>query len=211
MHTTPPSAKTMAPPSRKNSLYRGVSLHTPQCGLPSLCVSPTRLGRRTLTVTGSRCTEAVKPAAEEPFPEVYTDIGETFSTNFNNCDLAVPGSPSSKTLMSPLSLAPSGKSFLEPPMRRQVTAFLMSERYQLTSFISPVVLLSYLSRSVLRLHVKDSPRFPKILGATLAANLSYSPSLLASAWNSSSSSGVNPLLPGLVARLVSNSIPNTLK
>ena len=30
-----------------------------------------------LTETASRCTEAVKPAALEPLPEVYTAIGAT--------------------------------------------------------------------------------------------------------------------------------------
>lgn len=29
-------------------------------------------------------TDAVNPAAELPLPEVYTAIGATFSTNFNN-------------------------------------------------------------------------------------------------------------------------------
>lgn len=32
-----------------------------------------------LTDTGSRCTAAVKPAALEPLPEVYTAIGATCS------------------------------------------------------------------------------------------------------------------------------------
>ncbi len=59
-------------------------------------------------------TEAVRPAAEEPFPEVYTATGATFSTNFNNCDLAVPGSPRSKTLMSPRRVRPSGMRLREP-------------------------------------------------------------------------------------------------
>lgn len=37
-----------------------------------------------LTVAGSLMTEAVRPAAELPFPEVYTAIGDTFCTNFSN-------------------------------------------------------------------------------------------------------------------------------
>jgi len=37
------------------------------------------------TVLESRMTDAVSPAAEEPFPEVYTAIGAVFSTNFRNC------------------------------------------------------------------------------------------------------------------------------
>lgn len=52
----------------------------------------------------------------------------TFSTNFNSCDLAVPGSPSRRTLMSPRSLIPSGRIFLLPPNKRQVIAFLISNQ-----------------------------------------------------------------------------------
>lgn len=50
----------------------------------------------------------------------------TFSTNLSNWLLAVPGSPSRRTLISPLSLIPSGSCFREPPNNRQVIAFLMS-------------------------------------------------------------------------------------
>lgn len=55
-----------------------------------------------------------------------SDAELTFSTNFNSCDFAVPGSPSSKTLMSPRNRIPSGRIFLLPPNKRQVIAFLMS-------------------------------------------------------------------------------------
>ena len=55
MHTTPPSASTMAPPSNANS--------------PELW---------------SLTTVAVRPAALLPLPLVYTAIGATFSTNFRN-------------------------------------------------------------------------------------------------------------------------------
>lgn len=65
-------------------------------------------------MAGSLITEAVKPAAELPFPDVYTPIGATFSTNLSNCDFAVPGSPNIKALMSPLLVKPSGSFFLEP-------------------------------------------------------------------------------------------------
>ena len=34
----------------------------------------------------SRCTEAVKPAALDPLPDVYMAMGEHFSTNLSNCD-----------------------------------------------------------------------------------------------------------------------------
>jgi len=57
---------------------------------------------------------------------VYTAMGATLSTNFKNCDLATDGSPSNSTLISPLSLIPSGSFFGLPPKRRQQTAFLIS-------------------------------------------------------------------------------------
>lgn len=50
----------------------------------------------------------------------------TFSTNFNNCDLAVPGSPRRSTLMSPRRRIPSGRILRDPPNKRQVIAFLIS-------------------------------------------------------------------------------------
>ena len=36
------------------------------------------------TDAGSLMTEAVRPAALLPFPDVYTPMGATFSTNFNS-------------------------------------------------------------------------------------------------------------------------------
>ena len=81
-----------------------------------------------LTETGSLWTEAVRPAALEPFPEVYTAMGATFSTNLRSCDFAVPGSPRSSTLMSPRSRIPSGRIFLDPPNNRQAIAFFISMR-----------------------------------------------------------------------------------
>ena len=97
MQTTPPSARTIAPPSSWNS-----------------------------PVAASLITEAVKPAAEDPFPLVYTDIGAILSTNFKNYDLATEGSPSKSTLISPLSFIPSGSFFGTPPNNKQATHFLMS-------------------------------------------------------------------------------------
>jgi hypothetical protein len=41
--------------------------------------------KKGLTVLLSWITEAVRPAADEPFPEVYTAIGAVFSTNLRNC------------------------------------------------------------------------------------------------------------------------------
>jgi len=71
-------------------------------------------------------TDAVKPAAEDPLPLVYTQIGATLSTNFKNYDLATDGSPKSNTFKSPLSFIPSASFLGTPPKRRQATAFLIS-------------------------------------------------------------------------------------
>ncbi|KAI9577382.1 hypothetical protein GQX74_013625 [Glossina fuscipes] len=60
------------------------------------------ISKSKFTVDGSLVTDAVKPAALEPLPEV-------------NCDLAVPGSPSNKILMSPRLHKPSGKRLRDPP------------------------------------------------------------------------------------------------
>lgn len=75
-----------------------------------------------LTVAGSLTTEAVRPAADEPFPEVYTPIGDTCSTNLSSWDLAVPGSPNSSMFMSPLRFNPSGILFLEPAWKMLITS-----------------------------------------------------------------------------------------
>ena len=75
MHTIPPSARTNAPPSIWNS-----------------------------PVLASLVMVAVRPAAEDPLPDVYTAIDAVCSTNFKNWDLAVEGSPMSRMLMSPLSM-----------------------------------------------------------------------------------------------------------
>ena len=54
--------------------------------------------------TGFLWTYAVNPTAEAPCPVVNTTRGPVFSTYLRNCDFAVPGSPQSKTLISPLTL-----------------------------------------------------------------------------------------------------------
>lgn len=59
------------------------------CEMPS--VQAQRLSRP--VPLAHRITDAVRPAAEEPLPEVYTAIGAVLDVNFRNCDLAVEGSP----------------------------------------------------------------------------------------------------------------------
>ncbi len=51
-------------------------------------------------------TVAVRPAAEEDLPEVYTARGRNAATYFSSCDLAHEGSPTIATLMSPLKFIP---------------------------------------------------------------------------------------------------------
>ena len=53
-------------------------------------------------------TEAVRPAAEEDLPEVYTARGRKLATYLSICDLAQEGSPMMAPLMSPLRLMPCG-------------------------------------------------------------------------------------------------------
>ena len=91
----PLSANTKAPPSKVHSL-----------------------------VTGSLWTPAVRPTALAPFPVVYTHLWNTCSTYLRNYDLAVPGSPKSKTLMSPLILCFPPISLDSPPNIASASAFL---------------------------------------------------------------------------------------
>mmetsp|Transcript_5151 Transcript_5151/g.21026 ORF Transcript_5151/g.21026 Transcript_5151/m.21026 type:complete len:207 (-) Transcript_5151:272-892(-) len=123
MHTHPPSAKTIAPPSNMNP--------------PS----------------ESLTTDAVKPAAEDPFPEVYTQMGAVFSTNLRNCDLAVDGSPINRTLTSPRNFAPSCVVFLEPEKSNDATAALMSSAPKMAGAIrdrtSPMTSLKGLAAKAL--------------------------------------------------------------
>jgi hypothetical protein len=60
----------------RTSLQVELSLEKPVIYCLSLWTERQR-SKQSLTVLTSRCTEAVRPAADEPFPEVYTEIGET--------------------------------------------------------------------------------------------------------------------------------------
>lgn len=51
-------------------------------------------------------TLAVRPAALEDLPEVYTALGRNLDTYFRIWDLAQEGSPTIAMLMSPLKLIP---------------------------------------------------------------------------------------------------------
>ncbi len=94
MHTTPLSAKTIAP--AYNVFY------------------PVYLS---VTIA------AVKPTPLAPEPVVPTDISTEDKTHLKIWLLAVPGSPTIKRLMSPLKWVPFYKTFYTPPKSISKTAF----------------------------------------------------------------------------------------
>ena len=98
MQQTPMSARTRAPASR-------VKLPVP----PSLT------------------TAAVSPAAVEPLPVVSRPLGATLAANWRSWLFPVPGSPTSRTLMSPL-IRTSGSSLETPLKRRYMIASFMWSR-----------------------------------------------------------------------------------
>ena len=55
-------------------------------------------------VLGSVMIAAVKTTPELPLPVVYTALGARCDMLFNNCDLAIPGSPINATFIYPLIL-----------------------------------------------------------------------------------------------------------
>mgnify|MGYP000020755654 FL=1 len=77
-------------------------------------------------VSTSRPTPTVRPAAEDDFPEVYTERGEMLLMYFRNCDFAVDGSPTIQMLMSPRMLPPSAVCLWTPPISCSSSPRLMS-------------------------------------------------------------------------------------
>ena len=70
-------------------------------------------------------TAAVKPTPELPLPVVAIARGAVFNTNRSICDLAVDGSPTMSTLMSPRMCAPFLRFFSSPPSKSSRMACLM--------------------------------------------------------------------------------------
>ena len=71
----------------------------------------------------SRTTAAVRPAAVEPLPEVYNPLGAILAQNFSISLFAVPGSPTRKILMSPLTLVPSESArCVEPTINKRIAS-----------------------------------------------------------------------------------------
>ena len=78
-----------------------------------------------IPVSESCTTAAVRPTPEEPLPLALTDTSATCMAALSNCDLAVPGSPTSKQWMSPLRCIPEVKFCSLPPSKRRMIPFLM--------------------------------------------------------------------------------------
>ena len=98
MHTTPRSARTIAPAS---SLRSPVSL--------------------------SVVTAAVRPTPEDPRPVVAIARGAVPSTKRSICDFAVDGSPTMRMLISPRMWVPLGRFFSAPPRsRRRIASLILS-------------------------------------------------------------------------------------
>ena len=68
----------------------------------------------------------MRPTALAPWPVVKTARCAVFSTYLRNCDLAVPGSPSMRTLMSPRMRCLRLMSFGTPEKSESAIAVLMS-------------------------------------------------------------------------------------
>lgn len=96
MQTTPRSARTIAPASRRRS-----------------------------PVSRSVVTAAVKPTPELPRPVVAIARGAVPRTNRRSCDFAVDGSPTMSRLMSPRICVPFRRFFSAPPRRRSRMASLI--------------------------------------------------------------------------------------
>lgn len=71
---------------------------------------------------------AVNPTAEAPFPEAYIHLLIDVETHFNNWDLATPGSPINRVLISPLTLCLFFISLGSPPNSDNAIACL-AERH----------------------------------------------------------------------------------
>ena len=75
----------------------------------------------------SRTTAAVRPAAVEPLPDVYNPLGAILEQNFSISLFAVPGSPTRKTFMSPLTFEPSESArCVEPTISKRIASLNIS-------------------------------------------------------------------------------------
>ena len=83
--------------------------------------------RTKLPVPPSLTTAAVRPAAVEPLPVVMRPLGAVLAAYWRSWLLPVPGSPTRRTLMSPLILT-SVSSLVTPLKRRYIMDSLMASR-----------------------------------------------------------------------------------
>merc|ERR1719240_459311 len=80
----------------------------------------------TSLISASRVTAAVRPAADDDFPDAYTALGRNVDVHFKNCDFPVAGSPTMPMLISPRSLTPSCVVFGMTPTNIHKIPFLIS-------------------------------------------------------------------------------------
>mmetsp|Transcript_54291 Transcript_54291/g.161199 ORF Transcript_54291/g.161199 Transcript_54291/m.161199 type:complete len:370 (-) Transcript_54291:499-1608(-) len=95
-------------------------------------------------VSSSVVTAAVRPTPEEPLPVVDTASGAMRSTKRRSCDLAVEGSPSSRTLMSPRRWVPFLRFFSWPPSSMSSSA-VFSKVWPQMEGASDLVIMSTMS------------------------------------------------------------------
>lgn len=117
MQQIPLSASINAPASMANSLFSGSCARWCSVGTSKNIVSKRTTCNKQGSYQGHRehegaprhltlTTEAVRPAADEALPEVYTARGRKLATYLRICDFAQDGSPTIATLMSPRRLMP---------------------------------------------------------------------------------------------------------
>ena len=63
----------------------------------------------------------------DPLPDVYNPLGAILAQNFSISLFAVPGSPTRKTLMSPLTFEPSESArCVEPTISKRIASLNIS-------------------------------------------------------------------------------------
>ncbi len=112
IHARPLSARTSAPAS---------SVHRP---------SP----------KSSFTAAAVRPAALADFPDAYIPLGARLLMYLSSWDFATPGSPISRTCMSPLIEVPSSMSLWHPPKSCSASASFISSRPYIVGEIEATIL-----------------------------------------------------------------------
>ena len=123
-----------------------------------------------------------RPAPVAAFPETYLPLGAILDINFNITDLATPGSPTSKTCISPLVEPPSDFFFLTPPnICKRRDSFILSNPYTLGAMLCDNFLntfglaansnISFISSSLISSSSKDSSKAIVLFASKAISNL----------------------------------------